>query len=44
VGALAAFCTSRQRLPREIRKNPALLAEVQASLSGDGVPLAWEKK
>lgn len=44
VGALAAFCTSRQRLPREIRKNPALLAEFQASLAGDGVPLAWEKK
>ena len=44
VGALAAFCTSRQRLPREIRKTPALLAEFQASLSGDGVPLAWEKK
>ncbi len=32
VGALAAFCTARKRLPREVRAQPALLAEFQTLL------------
>ena len=43
VGALAAFCVAKKRLPREVRKTDALLREFQDRLAQDGVPLAWPK-
>ena len=43
VGALAAFCVSRQRVPREVRKQSVLLKSFQTLLSDQGVPLAWPK-
>jgi hypothetical protein len=42
-GALAAFCVARQRVPREVRKQNALLKSFQSLLSDQGVPLAWPK-
>lgn len=42
-GALAAFCMARQRAPREVRKQDALLQSFQGLLSDQGVPLAWPK-
>jgi hypothetical protein len=42
-GALAAFCVSRKRSPREVRSKPALLKEFQAVLTSHGIPLAWPK-
>jgi hypothetical protein len=42
-GALAAFCTQRKRVPREVRVTPALLKEFQNILTAQGVPLAWPK-
>jgi hypothetical protein len=41
VGALAAFCTAQKKSPREVRNQPALLAEFQKLLRDDGVPLDW---
>lgn len=43
VGALAAFCVAKKRVPREVRKQDALLREFQDRLTQDGVPLAWPK-
>ena len=40
-GALAAFCAVKKRLPREVRKQAALLREFQNLLTQDGVPLNW---
>ena len=40
-GALAAFCTARKRLPREVRAQSRVLAEFQALLRKDGVRLDW---
>lgn len=42
-GALAAFCVVKKRLPREVRRQQALLREFQNLLTQDGVPLAWPK-
>jgi hypothetical protein len=42
-GALAAFCVSQKRLPREVRKQSGLLKTFQTLLSDQGVPLAWPK-
>ena len=42
-GALAAFCITRQRVPREVRKQSELLKSFQSLLSDQGVPLAWPK-
>ena len=42
VGALAAFCAARKRAPRAVRRNATLLADFQASLTAQGVPLAWK--
>jgi len=42
-GALAAFCIARQRVPRAVRKQSALLKSFQSLLSDQGVPLAWPK-
>ena len=43
VGALTAFCLARKTSPRAVRNTPALLADFQAQLSAQGVPLAWPK-
>ncbi|MGO8929095.1 MAG: FAD-dependent oxidoreductase [Limisphaerales bacterium] len=43
VGALAAFCLMKKRLPREVRKQGELLKAFQALLTDQGVPLAWPK-
>lgn len=43
VGALAGFCLGKQRMPREVWKQAALLKEFQNQLTADGVPLSWPK-
>lgn len=43
VGALAAFCLAKKKLPREVRKQGALLRDFQNLLTQDGVPLNWPK-
>ena len=43
VGALAAFCSAKKKMPREVRKESALLKEFQNLLTQDGVPLNWPK-
>lgn len=43
VGALAAFCLTQKRLPREVRKQGDLLKSFQTLLADQGVPLAWPK-
>jgi hypothetical protein len=43
VGALAAFCVTRKRMPREVRKQGDLLKGFQALLTDQGIPLAWPK-
>ena len=43
VGALAAFCAAKKKLPREVRKQGALLQAFQNLLTQDGVPLNWPK-
>ncbi|HEV2327233.1 MAG TPA: FAD-dependent oxidoreductase [Verrucomicrobiae bacterium] len=42
-GALAAFCVTKQKWPREVRNQPGLLADFQKLLRDDGVRLAWPK-
>ncbi len=41
VGALAAFCVSKNKLPREILKKNELLKEFQTHLGNQGVPIGW---
>jgi len=41
VGGLAAFCLARKLQPRQVRNQPALLAEFQQRLRDDGVRLEW---
>ena len=41
VGALAAFCLARRCVPREVRKQSALLKSFQTLLTDQGAPLAW---
>ena len=43
VGALAAFCALKKKLPREVRKQVSLLREFQNLLTQDGVTLNWPK-
>lgn len=43
VGALAAFCAAKKRMPREVRKQGGLLKDFQGLLTDQGVPLAWPK-
>jgi hypothetical protein len=43
VGALAAFCLARKRVPREVRKQSGLFKSFQNLLVDQGVPLAWPK-
>ena len=40
-GHLAAFCSGRGTLPRAVRADPDLLAELQGELEAAGVELAW---
>ena len=44
VGALAVFCRAKKTSPRSVRATPALLAEFQAALTSQGIPLAWPTK
>jgi hypothetical protein len=43
VGALAAHCVARKRVPREVRNKAEFLREFQNLLTQQGVPLAWPK-
>ena len=43
VGALAAFCVTKKRAPREVRAKAELLKEFQGQLTDQGVRLAWVK-
>jgi hypothetical protein len=43
-GALAAHCIAKQRAPRQVRNTPAHLAEFQAELTRQGVPLGWPRR
>ncbi|HOX58897.1 MAG TPA: FAD-dependent oxidoreductase [Candidatus Paceibacterota bacterium] len=43
VGVLAAFCMTKKRIPREVRKQGTLLKEYQNLLTEQGVPLVWPK-
>jgi hypothetical protein len=43
VGALAAFCAVKNKLPREVRKQATLLREFRNLLTQDGVPLNWPR-
>lgn len=40
-GILAAFCLERDVVPRAVRHDPKLLAELQALLERQGVELSW---
>ena len=42
-GALAAFCVTKKRMPREVRKQGGLLKDFRSLLTEQGVPLAWPK-
>jgi len=43
-GALVAFCTIQKKSPREVRNQPASLADFQKMLREDGVRLEWPKE
>ncbi|MCX6951961.1 MAG: FAD-dependent oxidoreductase, partial [Verrucomicrobia bacterium] len=43
VGALAAFCHAKKTAPHAVRHTPSLLADFQAALTAQGIPLAWPK-
>ncbi len=43
VGALAAFCQAKKKLPRQVHADGALLKEFQNLLTNEGVPLTWPK-
>ena len=40
-GALVAFCRSRKARPRQVRRDPRLMAEFQQSLRRQGFELEW---
>lgn len=42
-GALAAFCVSQKKLPREVRNQPDVLKDFQQFLQNDGFRLEWPK-
>ena len=44
VGALASFCVTKKRAPREVRDMVELLKEFQGQLTDHGVRLAWPLK
>jgi len=41
VGELVAFCTTKKRVPRQVRRDPKLLADYQAQLTKAGCDLHW---
>ncbi len=41
VGELVAFCTTKKRVPRQVRKDAKLLADFQTELSNAGCDLDW---
>ena len=43
VGALAAFCQTNRKLPRQVHTDGALLKQFQEMLAKEGVPLSWPK-
>lgn len=43
VGVLAAYCTRRKTLPRQVRQQASHLRDYQKSLVAAGVPLDWPK-
>lgn len=43
VGTLVAFCLARRQVPRAVRGAARLLADLQAQLERDGIPLAWPR-
>ena len=43
VGALAAYCLAKKTSPRAVRNDAAVLADFQAQLVAQGVPLTWAK-
>ena len=43
VGALAAFCVTKNRVPHEVRAKAELLKEFQGQLTDQGVRLVWPK-
>jgi hypothetical protein len=43
-GALAAFCLTRKKSPRQVRRQDDLLADFQKLLRDDGVRLVWPKE
>ena len=44
VGELVAFCGARRRVPRQVRKDPKLLADFQDQLTRAGVDLDWPEE
>src|SRR5581483_2180739 len=44
VGELVAFCTAKKRVPRQVRKDAALLADFQSQLTKAGVDLDWTEE
>lgn len=42
-GLLAAYCLDKDTVPRNVRKDPALLSEFQELLTKQGVELTWPK-
>ena len=43
-GALVAYCSAKKKAPRQVRNDRALLADFQAALTAQGMPLAWPKR
>ncbi len=43
-GALVAHCVARKLAPRQVRNDPARLADFRAALVAQGMPLAWPKR
>jgi hypothetical protein len=41
VAELAAFCKTRKRVPRQVRKDPKLLSDFQSQLGKAGIDLDW---
>lgn len=42
-GALAAYCVRQKAMPRQVRNNRKLLGDFQASLTAQGVEIAWPR-
>ncbi len=43
VGAMAAFCVTKKRAPREVRAKAEMLKEFQSQLADQGVRLSWPR-